>query len=821
MPESIDSSASPTTHPTRPPEWKHPGGVLVSPEPAIAARRPVAERPATAARPQSQAHDPLASPAEPPVASVTINRLVGRMAAILFILGGAIAILGQLAMFPTQPPWPILVVSLVAMLTGVGVWCLPWQRWSHKTSLWLVPLAFLYIAVGNSVWSNPFAYSIYFIGVFTWVGVGHRRGTTLLVLPLYLVAYLVPLILTDQLSPIAYSAALTNGVVCLLVGETLAWLSQTLNQAERELQQRRSETRFEALVQHASDVIAVVEPDATIRYLAPSTERILGYHADELIGLRLGDVVHPAEEGDLQRFINNLATHDDAAIRAEWQVRHTDGSWRRVEAIGTNLLTQPAIEGIVLTLRDITERRTLEAQLTHQAFHDPLTGLANRILFQERLRHALNRSDRHHSALAVLFLDVDNFKRINDSLGHAAGDQTLLIVSQRLLASVRSVDTVARFGGDEFAVLLEDRAGVDDVVRVAERIIETLREPFAVEETEIFTGTSLGIVLGGPGANVDTLLRNADIAMYMAKRTGKGRYAFFEENMHTEAAERLALEADLRNALERQELSLVYQPQVDLRNGHVTGVEALVRWENPRRGVVASDLFLPVAEETGLIVPIGRWVLHHACQHARRWVDRYPNLQPMTVSVNLSPRQFLQDTLIRDVVETLRETGLDPRLLVFEITERTLAQQMESTLNTMQALKVLGVQLAIDDFGTGFSSLNYLQRFPIDQLKIDKVFIDGLGRGANESMASAILHLARTLKLLTIAEGVERADQVSTLHRLGCEIGQGYYFAKPIDQQRLMALFNQLPMTPTWLADSAAEPDDLASVPAAGRVLTA
>jgi diguanylate cyclase (GGDEF)-like protein len=426
--------------------------------------------------------------------------------------------------------------------------------------------------------------------------------------------------------------------------------------------------------------------------------------------------------------------------------------------------------------------RAHTAELSYRAFHDPLTRLANRALFMERVEEALTEDADTPRRLAVLFLDLDNFKMVNDSLGHAAGDRLLVAVAGRIDGSLGHGDIAARFGGDEFAVLLRD--AVDDfaVTSSAGRILDSLRNPFSIGGHEVFIGASIGIAVPGEKADtVDDLLRNADVAMYMAKDTGKGRYAVFAPEMHEAAVERMQLEADLQRAIKRDEFVVHYQPTVELASGKVTGMEALVRWRHPTKGLLPPADFIPLAEETGLILHIGRWVLHEACRQAVEWSDDRPHRVPLSMSVNLSARQLQLNTVIDDVAAALDDTGLAPERLTLELTETVLMQDTGEVVPRLMRLKELGVQLAIDDFGTGYSSLSYLHKFPIDILKIDKSFTGNLRRGTGEGVLThAIIRLARTLRLRTVAEGIERPEQVGKLQAMGCQFGQGYYFAEPM-----------------------------------------
>ncbi|OLB79698.1 MAG: hypothetical protein AUI14_09295 [Actinobacteria bacterium 13_2_20CM_2_71_6] len=436
----------------------------------------------------------------------------------------------------------------------------------------------------------------------------------------------------------------------------------------------------------------------------------------------------------------------------------------------------------------VTDARTLEEM--HQAFHDSLTGLASRALFMDRLQHGLAVAARDGTRAAVLFVDLDRFKAVNDSLGHAAGDLLLIGVADRLRGCLRGSDTAARFGGDEFALLLHNAYWPEQVAVVADRILTALKEPFHIGGRECFVGASIGIAFSDPGQrDAETLMQDADLAMYEAKRKGKGRCEIFEPSMRTSIRESVDLESDLRHALERDELVLRYQPIVELRSGRVTGLEALVRWQHPERGMVPPLDFIPLAEETGLILPIGRWVLREACAQVARWNAERPGQPPLTMSVNLSVCQLRQPALPAIVAEILAETGVDPTSLVLEITESVLVNEKDGTVQQLEELKALGVRLAVDDFGTGYSSLAYLQRLPVDILKIDKSFVDELGHGAKATaLTRAIVHLGRTLDLSTVAEGIELAEQYGELRDGGCDLGQGYYIAKPLAADEIEAM---------------------------------
>jgi diguanylate cyclase (GGDEF)-like protein len=455
-----------------------------------------------------------------------------------------------------------------------------------------------------------------------------------------------------------------------------------------------------------------------------------------------------------------------------------------------------AIVGRVWTFHDATRRKRLEEELARQALHDSLTGLANQALFRDRVEHALERSTRSHQQVAVLFMDLDSFKTVNDSLGHVAGDRLLVTVAQRLHECLRTADTAARLGGDEFAVLLEDVESEDEAVAVAARIMGSLRPPVLVDGNEVATSASVGIALGDATLDSEQLLRNADLAMYTAKGRGRGRHAVFEAGMHAAAMERLELENDLRHATERGELVVLYQPIVHLGTGAIVGVEALARWLHPRRGLLNPSSFIVLAEETGMIDEIGGHVLAAATMQACVWNEDSALGNAIDVSVNLSPRQLLDPQLPEQVDAVLRQCSLRPDQLIIEITEVSMVQDVEAASRNAFALHELGVRLAVDDFGTGYSSLSHLQRFPIDIVKIDRSFVTVVdGTAEDAALAKAIVKLAQTLGLTAIAEGVETVAQAEQLRGVGCDLAQGFHFSAPVDADELYRLLERGPVS--------------------------
>jgi diguanylate cyclase (GGDEF)-like protein len=499
------------------------------------------------------------------------------------------------------------------------------------------------------------------------------------------------------------------------------------------------------------------------------------------------ELLHPDDRERAATFFRHAAQAPGVTGPVEWRFRQPDGSWLHAEILATNLLHDTTVKGVVLNTRDVSERRRLEEQLTHQAFHDPLTGLANRALFRDRVSHALALAQRRGSPVTVLFLDLDDFKTVNDSLGHAEGDRLLIAAAERFLACARTADTVARLGGDEFAILIEGADGRDGL---PDRLAAAMSHPFSLSGNQVRVTASIGVASASTDDSADDLLRNADMAMYAAKRSGKGRAETYESQMYADIRERLDLEAALRDAIEGHELTLFYQPIVNLQSGGIYGLEALLRWEHPQFGRLLPQHFVPLAEETGLIVQLGLWVLGEACRQLQVWRAAHPQL-PLAVSVNISGRQLQGSGLADALRQTLASSGVEPSSVVLEITESVLMQQTDSVLERLQQLKGLGVRLAIDDFGTGYSSLSYLQRFPIDILKIAKPFVEEVGQGADRSaLARAIVGLGDTLKLQTIAEGIERAEQRAALVELGCTLGQGHHFCPALSAAAIEELLS-------------------------------
>jgi len=564
---------------------------------------------------------------------------------------------------------------------------------------------------------------------------------------------------------------------------------------EEALQQ--SEARFRALVQNASDVITILDADGTIRYLSPAIERVFGYEEDELLGRHAFDLVH-LEDLPLATAAFQAALDDPTLTpTVEFRFRHKDGSWRWLEVIGTNLLADPAVGGFVVNSRDITERKEAARRLWHQAHHDPLTGLPNRALFMDHLDRAL--SEQESGTVAVFFLDLDGFKVVNDSLGHENGDRLLVAAAERLSSCLRNGEMLSRFGGDEFTLLQKRMTEASEAIRTAERLLTALEAPFTSNGQQLVVTASVGMVLSSLDVSTSTdLLRAADVALYRAKAIGKGGGALFDVTQDASALARLDQETALRHALELGELRLHYQPQVALMTDRVLGVEALVRWQHPTAGLLPPAAFIPLAEETGLIVSLGEWVLREACRQGMAWRERSPDAGMLDMCVNISLVQVQHPDLVRQVERVLHETGFPPGQLLLEITEQGLVEDTEATDCTIEALKALGVRLAIDDFGAYQAGLGYLRRWPMDVLKLDRRLVADLDRDErSRAIVAAVVGLAQSLGMKVTGEGIETAEQLAKLRELGCDQGQGFIFVPPLPPDELVIFLERGKALPT------------------------
>ncbi len=821
---------------------------------------------------------------------------LGRIASVLFVLCGSL----EAAMAPVLPfaagatRWGLELVGAMAIASGAVIWVLPWDRWGRLSTLWLVPVAMSLVCLHN-VYSgyDGFLYSLFFMVIFVWVGLGHPPGWSLGLTPLLAAAYLIPLALVGHHQAMDFGSAGYAVPACALTGETVAWVSERLRRSEAAL--RASEERFRSLFQESADVVLLLDAVGIVTFASASLRRVLGYEPEAWLGQTPGHRVPEEDRPALRGVWDALVAKPGSIERTELRLAHADGAYRHCSVVLRNLLADETISAVVANLMDITDQVTarrelaereetfrrlfasnpqpmwvcdvtsflflevneaavshygydrahflrmslgdievdepirtlpelakqagrrhrladgrvivveltshtinfrgrtamlmsaqdvtdrvgLEEQLRHQAFHDPLTDLANRTLFADRVQRTLARLTRDDIELAVMIFDLDAFKTVNDSLGHSAGDALLIAVAERLRATLRRGDTAARLGGDEFAVLTEGQGCTSAAAALAERLIAALATPFVLAGREVVIKASIGIAVAHPGhvTTAEELLRNADVAMYSAKTTAPGGMAVFEPHMYAAAMARLEVDAELRIAVAQNQFELYYQPIVLLPGRAVIGAEALIRWHHPARGLVQPAEFIPAAEATGLIVEIGDWVLNSACRQLRRWQDMGRLAQ---VAVNLSARQLLEPGFLDSVKSALARTGVAPGGLTLELTESVLVKDTTTARTVLYALRDIGVEIALDDFGTGYSSLSYLRKFPISYLKIDKSFVDGLGTDTEDTLVvSNIVSLADALRITVVAEGVETQLQAQVLGELGCGLAQGYLFGKP------------------------------------------
>jgi diguanylate cyclase (GGDEF)-like protein/PAS domain S-box-containing protein len=577
-----------------------------------------------------------------------------------------------------------------------------------------------------------------------------------------------------------------NGEVAGLIGV----ITDVTRYKETERALEASEARFRVLTESSLDLISVVDAEGAILYQSPALRNLLGYEASETLGRNLIDMVHADDRENARAALRRVIETRLSSEPVEFRLQHRNGLWRTFESLGTNCLANPHIHGLVFNSRDVTDRKVIQQRIQHLAYHDNLTGLPNRGLLQDRLAHSIARAERANRKVAVLFVDLDNFKNINDTLGHDVGDELLRQVARRLSECVRLEDTIARQGGDEFIVLLDSMQDGRGASVVAQKVLNALRQPFSLGGTEQHVSGSVGIALyPDDGRDPQTLMKSADTAMFHGKGLGKNTYQYFTSQMNVAVKRRMTLESALRRAVMDKDFVLHYQPQVDLDTGEIVAVEALVRWQT-ETGLVLPGDFIPLAEETGLINELGEWVLREGCRQAREWLDR--GLPRRRMAINLSARQFADRGFLDMVTRVLAETGMDPTLLELEITESQVMRETAGMISLLGQLSEMGMQLAIDDFGTGYSSLSYLNRLPIQKLKIDQSFVRDITVDPNDAaIVVAIINMAKSLELDTIAEGVETAGQVALLRSKGCRTGQGFLFSAPLDAQKLYPLLKQ------------------------------
>jgi diguanylate cyclase (GGDEF)-like protein/PAS domain S-box-containing protein len=704
------------------------------------------------------------------------RRLAYRLAAILYLAGGIQTLINAFTLLPPFGRTGAALVGAAAVLMAPAIWLTPWSRWPREALLVLAPPALFLIGLGNWADPNPYDDGIYLFVLAVWIGVAQRRGVSLFVAPFAALTFWVPAHLTDHLP----AGKLDSGTVFTALGsvmaaEVIAWLTSQLDKAFRR-QSERDKHRFAVLVEDGAEVTFVVGADATLDYVSPTLPRMLGYPVEAWQGRDFRDLfsqyLHPDEPGSLVAEVAEALRTPGAGYTYVARMAHADGSWRYMECRARNLMEDEAVRGVLVNAADVTDRYRLEDALRRQASHDHLTDLPNRLLFAERVAKAQDRGGHN----AVVFCDLDKFKAVNDGLGHRLGDHLLQAVAERLASVVRDGDTVARLGGDEFALLLPG-ASATQALAIAERLVALLSMPFDSHAGLLHIGVSVGVAdtLGS-----SDVLADADIAMYAAKRAGGNRIFAYEPGMRQSVQDRLLLQDKLRVAVEQGQLRLHYQPIVSLHSGQVLGLEALLRWEDPQVGLRGPGDFITLAEETGLIVPIGSWAIKEACRQLAELKGYLPTLENAYVSVNVSPTQLDKSGLAIEVASALQASGLRPTDLVLEVTEGIMIGG-QATIDRLSVLKHLGVRLAADDFGTGYSSLRYLQDFPFDILKVDKSFVDRLGvDSAQPHLVRTIVELAGHLGLEVVAEGVEDPGQRDRLGELGVLRGQGYLWSRPL-----------------------------------------
>ncbi|HTO43929.1 MAG TPA: EAL domain-containing protein [Burkholderiales bacterium] len=563
---------------------------------------------------------------------------------------------------------------------------------------------------------------------------------------------------------------------------------------------RADDEAFRALVQHSQDIITVHDPQGITLYESPSASRLLGYPPGALVGRIPFDSIHPKDVVGTRDAFARLLEGEGPKTPVEFRFRHAQGHWIYLEALGSNLIDHPGIRGLVITSRDVSERQKAEKRAQYLAQHDGLTGLPNRLLMQDRLHQAISQARRGGGLVALMFVDLDRFKTVNDSFGRVIGDTLLKQVAQRLTACLRDTDTVARLGGDEFTIMLPDATNAQGVGEVAQRVLSEFARPFSDGEQELYVSASIGISLfPRDGSDPDELVKHADRAMYSAKDSGRNSYRYFTEDLNREVHEKVILESGLRRAIERGELRLLYQPKIDLASHKIIGAESLVRWQHPKLGLILPERFIPVAEESDLIVQLGEWVLNAACEQLRAWQQEGFALQ---VAVNVSARQFRRGNLEDRVVAAMVAAHVEPHLVEIELTESAIMQDAEGSISTLQRLKSHGISISIDDFGVGYSNMRYLNRLPLDILKIDQSLIRDIGADSKDAaIVRAIIGLARSLGIRVIAEGVENHSQLSFLNAHGCNYGQGFLFGRPLAPEAFAELMQkQVRPQPEWAA---------------------
>ena len=729
-----------------------------------------------------------------------------RLASVLFVLCGGLVMSSTLLPTPTGADrGGLAFVGGVAVVAGVVFWFLPWERWGRSANLWIeLPVAFSLVTAHNWLTgADGYRFGLFFLVMFVWLGLTHPAGYSLRFSPLLVVAYAAPLVVGPDHGREAMASLFYAVPICVLVGETGAAVAGRLRTSEAAL--RSSEQRWRSLVLNASDMIVVLDARGVVQYATPAAGRLFGYPEDTA-GLQVLDLLHPDDVDFVVGRLTNAVDRTGARELIEFRVARADGAYVWVECLGTNLLDEPSVHGIVCNVRDISERKETERVLRHRSKHDSLTDLPNRHDLVETVSARVASGE----PFALLLLDLDRFKEINDALGHETGDRLLVDVARRLSGRAREGDLVARLGGDEFAIVVHG-AGDDAIAgAVADELLRAFDDPFDIDGMGLHVGASIGIAVShgaGTDENVTVLLQRADVAMYRAKGTGAGWGAFGDVDEQNRPA-RLAMVSDLRDAIDAGEVEAHYQPQLDLRTGTVKQVEVLARWK--RDGVdVRPDVFIPLAEHTGLIARLTTSILRQSLEQAKRWADVG---LPVAVAVNVSALTMREPTFLASIIDALAEARVPPSTLTLEITESALADHTDGAVAIMRELRSAGIRLAIDDFGSGYSSMAYLKRLPIDELKIDRAFItDMLSDERDQPIARAIVALAHSLGLEVVAEGVESPALQEMLQGFGCDVVQGYGICRPVAAAELT----------TWLAGRVAAPAGAEAAAAAAPHLRA
>jgi diguanylate cyclase (GGDEF)-like protein/PAS domain S-box-containing protein len=711
---------------------------------------------------------------------------VGKLAAGMWMVSSLLVVSAELLAPGHTSRFATVAIGLGALVSGMALWVLPWCRWPRSVTLWLVPLTFATIGLDYRLADgNGFLYAITFLMVFAWLGLAHPRGTSLKFAPLLIVAYVVPLLGGPAgRSSLGLASAVYVVPCCVMVGEAVAWGMALL--ADTEWTLTETQERNVGIFEQAPMGIAVSSLDGGLVRVNAAYAKILGYRPEELVGKNLQEITHPDDWTDTSTHMAAAVAGDVEAYTMEKRYVRADGHmvWA---SVGASCVRDRAGEPLYLIaqIEDITERHALRDKLAYAAVHDQLTGLPNRTMFMDRLERLIVRAERRGRHVALMFLDLDRFKLINDGLGHDAGDRLLQRVALRLQASLRADDLLARFGGDEFTLLCEV-ASEEEAVEIARRLGAAMDRPLTEANHEQFISLSVGIALSSAETTHPTaLLRNADVAMYRAKDLGPARIALYSEDDELPTAEGLRITNELHRALERSEFVLHYQPIVDLHDLRLVGMEALVRWQHPTRGLLGPVEFIPLAEESGLIVPLGTWVLREACRQAGVWAVKRGGADQdnsrLNMSINVAARQLADPAFPELVAAAIDDSGFWADHVWLEITEGAILSDPVAAVVTLGRLRDLGVQLSIDDFGTGYSSLSYLKQLPVETLKIDRSFIDQLDEDPDDkAIVRAVIALGDSLGLAVIAEGIERSSQADELTALGCHLAQGFLYGRPM-----------------------------------------